>query len=136
VPKRCLRNQSKSGDFDENPRSSYLRNPRPQRRIFPIQRRQPCAHARAEIFDLDPTVGSWECVEPPQCSAQQRCGADEILALKMMKGCRNLNQRLQKRFLRLLALQPDAFPMLMREKILSALVAFQPFRQCSAAPVK
>src|SRR5580692_2725641 len=54
----------------------------------------------------------------------------------MMKGCRNLNQRLQERFFRLLTLQPDAFPMLMRGKKFPALVTLQPFRQRPAAPIQ
>ena len=56
--------------------------------------------------------------------------------LKMMEGCRNLNQRLQKGFLRLLALQPDTFPVLMREKKFPALVTLQPFRQRPATPIQ
>ena len=75
----------------EPARSSYMRDRWPQRWIFPIQRQQPHAHARAKIFDVNPSESSRERVKPPKCRAQQRCGASEILALKMMKGCGNLN---------------------------------------------
>jgi len=53
----------------------------------------------------------------------------------MMEGRRHLDQGLQKGLLRLLALQPDNFPVFVRLEELLALVTAQPFGERFQIPV-
>jgi hypothetical protein len=106
------------------------------RRLSSIERAQPGSHAFANSLDFNPSIHCGKRFEPSQSSAQQRCGALSVFSLKVVECRRNLNQSLKERFLRLVASQPDALPVFMRQKIFAALVAMQTFRQRSRTPVK
>ena len=105
-------------------------------RVVLIERLQPGANAHPHWLNLYAAIDGRKSIEAPQGGAQQRRSTDPVLSLEMVKGGCHLNQSLQERLLRLRTLQPDAFPVLVRQEKLLAPVASQAFRKCAATPVE
>jgi len=101
-----------------------------------VERLQPGANVLAKRFDRDAAKVGRIWIKPPQRGAQQRRGADDVVPPQVVERRGDLNQRLQKRFLRLLSLQPDGFPVLVRQEEFFVAVASQALGKRAATPVK
>jgi hypothetical protein len=69
-------------------------------------------------------------------SAQQGEPTPSVSSLEVVKGGRDLDQCLEKAFLRVAQFEPDALPVLMSEEIFAFAVASQTFCKGSALPIE
>ena len=113
-----------------------LRNRKENRRTVSFQHFQPRRYLFAERCDLHAFKQRRVGFQPPKCFLKHGGGSLRVVALKMMEGRRHLNQRLLERFFPVLALQPDALPVLVRHVEFLTPVAPQSVGQCSEIPVQ
>lgn len=116
--------------------SPNLRERNRGRRPLSIKCFEPEADASPKALDFDLSIDRWESIKPSKGRLQQRCGADNILALQMMKRRGYLNQPLEECLFRLVRLQPNRFPMLVSVEELLAAIAAQSFSEGAGCPVK
>lgn len=82
-------------------------------RILPFgQRSGPVLRRRPEGVQGDAVANHGKTGQPPQSRLEQRACAARIAPRIVVKGCRDLDNSLQKGFLRLGRAQPDLFPSL------------------------
>ena len=96
----------------------------------------PSADGLTKIFDRNSLELSWKFLQPPQRGAQQGRGAREIPALEVMESRSDLDQGLEKGLIRLGALEPFGFPMLVSGEKLLVEIAVKSVRQGTACPFK
>jgi hypothetical protein len=104
--------------------------------LLSIERLQPPTNALAKRRYRNITIAVRIGLQASQRRPQQGYCARVVSPLPMMKSRCNLNQRLQKSFIRPFSRQPDALPVLVSEEELLVPVALQSFRKRSAAPIK
>jgi hypothetical protein len=123
--------QSKRLLTRENPRESSRIGLRPA-----FQRLQPLARFFAQLRKVDTAERRRKGFEPTQNTSQQRNSSAYVSGLQMMKGRGDLNQRLQKSFLRLLQSQPYALPVFVGKPEFPVSIAANALRQRAGLPVE
>ena len=97
---------------------------------------QPSMQFRPQMGKCNPTKSLRIPIEAEQGLAHHRLGTASVATLKVVKGPGDLDQGLEKSFLRLGGQQPDGFPMFMGFEELAGTVATQPRFQLSRRPIE
>jgi len=90
----------------------------------------------AKPVDVDSSKYGRTLCEAPQRPVQQRHRSRAVSFAEMVHGRGDLDECLQKAFLRLVERQPNEFPMLVGIKELCLAIAGKPIREWCAAPVE